>query len=115
MEYFTILTLDYFEDTLANVVLPDLDWNCDSNDVTRIRRKNVKGELNRIKKTESNPVKKVSKIQPNTVSQIKSNKITSAEMTILMTELAFDNLIILMQRRSACRNHDIDRVLGPYK
>ena len=77
------------------MVLPDLDWNCDSNDVTRIRRKNVKGELNRIKKTESNPVKKVSKIQPNTVSQIKSNKITSAEMTILMTELAFDNLIIL--------------------
>ena len=36
MEYSTISTLDYFEDTLANVGLPEALLECDLNDVNRI-------------------------------------------------------------------------------
>ena len=43
--------LNYFEDTLANVRLPEawLEW--DSNDVTQIKNKRVKYDLNQTKKT----------------------------------------------------------------
>ena len=57
MEFSTISILDYLEDILANVGLPEawLEW--DSNDVTQIKDKSVKCEANLTEKTESNPVK----------------------------------------------------------
>ena len=41
--------LDYFKDTLANVVLPESLLECDSNDVNQTQNKTVKCELNLIK------------------------------------------------------------------
>ena len=60
LEYSTILLLEYFEDSQANVVLPEawLEWL--SNDVTQIRNKPVKRESDWIGKTEPNPVETVS-------------------------------------------------------
>ena len=51
VEYSTISMLEYFEDTLANVGLPEalLEW--DSNYVTRIENKYIKRELNQIRKS----------------------------------------------------------------
>ena len=51
VEYSTISMLEYFEDTLANVGLPEalLEW--DSNYVTQIENKYIKCELNQIRKS----------------------------------------------------------------
>ena len=57
MEYSTISMLDYFKDTLANVGLPEVWLEWDSNDMTPIENKCVKHESNRIEKYELNPVK----------------------------------------------------------
>ena len=48
VEYSTISTVDYFEDTLANVGLPEawLEWY--SNDVTQIKNKSIKRETRSI-------------------------------------------------------------------
>ena len=51
VEYSTISMLDYFEDNLANVVLPEAWLECDSNDVTRIENNCVKHESIEPKKT----------------------------------------------------------------
>ena len=40
-----ISVLEYFEDTLANVGLPEAWLKCDSNCVTRVENKYVKCEL----------------------------------------------------------------------
>ena len=57
MEYSTILVLEYFEDTLANVGLPEAWLKCDSNCVTQIENKYVRHESNRIgKKSESSQI-----------------------------------------------------------
>ena len=50
MEYSTISMLDYFEETLANVRLPESWPECDLNDVTRIKNKYIKRKSNQIKK-----------------------------------------------------------------
>ena len=42
MEYSTIVLLDYIEDTLANNGLPESWLECDSNNVTWIKKKYVK-------------------------------------------------------------------------
>ena len=50
MEYFTVSMLDYFEDTLSNMGLPEAWLECDSNDTTKIGKKYVKCKSNQIKK-----------------------------------------------------------------
>ena len=50
VEYSTISVLEYFEDTLANVGLPEARLKCDSNYVTQVKNKYVKHKLNLIKK-----------------------------------------------------------------
>ena len=64
VEYSTISLLYYFEDTLANMGLPEswLEWPL--NNVTKFENGCIKRELDWIKK--------LSQIQPKTVSQIKS-------------------------------------------
>ena len=48
VEYSTISVLEYFEDTLANVGLPEAWLRCDSNCVTRVENKYVRRESNQI-------------------------------------------------------------------
>ena len=50
VEYTTILVLEYFEDTLANVGLPEAWLRWDSNCATRVKNKYVRRESNQIKK-----------------------------------------------------------------
>ena len=50
VEYSTISVLEYFEDTLANVGLPESLLKCDLNCVTRIENRCVRCESNRIEK-----------------------------------------------------------------
>ena len=45
VEYSTISVLEYFEDTLANVGLPEASLKCDLNCVTRVENRYVKREL----------------------------------------------------------------------
>ena len=51
VEYSMISVLEYFEDTLANVGLLESWLKCDSNCVTQVENKYVRGESNWIKKT----------------------------------------------------------------
>ena len=48
MDYSTVLMLDYLEDTLTNVELPEVLLECDSNNVTQINNKCVKRDYNQI-------------------------------------------------------------------
>ena len=48
VEYSTILVLEYFEDTLANVGLPEAWQEFDLNCVTRIKNEYVRRESNQI-------------------------------------------------------------------
>ena len=57
MEYSTISVLEYYEDTLANVGLPEAWLRCDSNCVTRVENKYVRRESNRIEKKQVSLVK----------------------------------------------------------
>ena len=50
VEYSTISVLEFFEDTLANVELPEALLEFDSNCVTWVENKYVRRELNRIGK-----------------------------------------------------------------
>ena len=50
VKYSTISVLEYFEDTLANMGLPEALLECDSNRVTRVKNKYVRRESNRIEK-----------------------------------------------------------------
>ena len=49
--------LDYSEDNLANVGLPEAWLGCDLNDETQIENNYIKRESNQIKKTDSNRFK----------------------------------------------------------
>ena len=77
MEYSTISMLDYFEDTLANVGLPEAWMGWYSNGVTRIGKKIVNSESNRIEnKLGQIESKTVSRIKSKTTSQIKSDAVS---------------------------------------
>ena len=74
-----ILVLGYFEDTLANVGLPEACWEQAYNEVTQIENKCIKCEWNQIEKKLSQiKSKTVSRVESKTVSRIKS-KIESSQ------------------------------------
>ena len=86
--------LDYFEDTLTNVGLPDawLEWKW--NDMTRIKNKYVKREsnlekLNQIQSIIVNQIKSetVSWIKSETASQVQSETTDSVELMMQITVL----------------------------
>ena len=68
--------LDYFEEDLANVGLPEAWLEFYSNDVTQIENKCVKRESNQIEKSESNPVKnrESNKFRNNDLNQVGNNE-----------------------------------------
>ena len=70
VEYSTISVLEYFEDTLTNVGLPESWLGWDSNYVTRIENKYISRESNRL-------LKKLSLIKSKIVSQIESKIVTN--------------------------------------
>ena len=71
--------LEYFEDTLANVGLPEVWLKCYSNFVTRVKNKFVKREFESNRKKQVSLVKskpQFSPIKSKTVSCIKSKTVT---------------------------------------
>ena len=89
MKYSTISVLEYFKDTLANLVLTEAWLKFDSNCVTRVENRYVKRKSNQIGKKHVSLVKskpqlslikskpQLSLIKSKIVSRIKSKTVTS--------------------------------------
>ena len=78
MEYSIVLVLGYFEDTLANVGLPEAWLECDYNCVTQVENKYVRRESNQIEKIiESNQIKTT--IESNQIENCESNQVKNGD------------------------------------